>query len=59
MITLDQIEEYKKYGVLVIEDVLTEEEINTARQGFHDQLLEFGIDNFKQCIDCSKLPRKF
>jgi hypothetical protein len=55
MLTTDQIEEYKKYGVLVIENVLTEEEVEVARNGLHDQLLGLGIDHFKVLMGEQKL----
>lgn len=55
MLTSDQIEEYKRYGVLVIENVLTDEEVDKARQGLHDQLLEFGIDHYKVLMGEQKL----
>lgn len=47
MLSKEQIDEYYKNGVLVIENVLTEEEVNIARQGLHQQLLTFGIDHDK------------
>ena len=47
MLTNDQIEEYKRTGLLIIENVLTEKEIDTARQGLHDQLHMYGIDHDK------------
>lgn len=47
MLTREQIEEYHKNGVLVIENVLTEEEIEAARRDLHKQLLTFGIDHDK------------
>ena len=47
MLTEEQINEYKNTGLLVIENVLTEEEIEKARKGLHDQLLLFGIDHDK------------
>ena len=47
MLSQEQIDEYHKNGVLVIENVLTEEEVNTARQQLHQQLLTFGIDHDK------------
>lgn len=55
MLTTDQIEEYKNYGVLVIENVLTEEEVEVARKEFHDQLLGLGIDHFKVLMGEQKL----
>ena len=55
MLTSDQIEEYKKYGVLVIENVLTEEEVDQVRQGLHDQLLGLGIDHYKVLMGEQKL----
>lgn len=39
MLSLDQLEEYKKIDVLVIENILTDEEFETVRNGLHDQLL--------------------
>jgi len=47
LLTDDQINEYKRTGLLVIENVLTEEEVEKARKGLHDQLLSFGIDHDK------------
>jgi len=55
MLTFDQIEEYHRHGVLVIENVLTEEEVNDARQKLHDQLLELGIDHYKVLMGEQKL----
>lgn len=46
-LTAEQIDEYKQTGLLIIENVLTEEEVETARKGLHNQLLLHGIDHDK------------
>ena len=55
MLTTDQLEEYKKYGVLVIENILTDKEVEMARDGLHNQLLELGIDHNKVLMGEQKL----
>ena len=45
MLSEDQINEYHLNGVLVIENVLTDEEVEIAREGMHKQLLGLGIDH--------------
>lgn len=39
------IEDFNRDGVVVIEDVLTPEEVSTARDAFHNQMRELGIDH--------------
>lgn len=56
MLTDSQIEEFDRNGIIVIENVLSLEEIEIARNGLHDQLLETGVNHFdvlagKQHID--------
>ena len=55
MLTQEQLEEYKKYGVLVIENILTDEEVELARHGLHQQLLGLGIDHDKVLMGEQKL----
>ncbi len=46
MLSIDQLNEFRETGLLVIEDVLTGEEIETARNAFHNHLKEkLGIDH--------------
>jgi len=47
LLTDEQIKEFDKNGVLVIENVLTDEEVESARNGLHKQLLGFGLDHNK------------
>lgn len=47
MISQEQIDEYKRDGVIVIENVLSDDEVEKARNGLHSQLLEHGIDHDK------------
>jgi hypothetical protein len=55
MLTQEQLEEYNRYGVLVIENILTDDEVETARNGLHDQLLGLGIDHYKVLMGEQKL----
>ena len=48
MLTEEQVEEFKRNGFLVIEDVFTEKEVNNARREFHHQLQSlWGINHAK------------
>lgn len=47
MLTAEQLEEYDKNGVLVIENVLTDQEVELARNLLHQQLLSYDIDHDK------------
>jgi hypothetical protein len=44
MLTQEQIDEFIQNGVLVVPSVLSQLEIEETRQGFHQTLLEYGID---------------
>lgn len=46
-ITPEQIAEFRQNGVVVIEDILTDEEVDQAREAFHEQLMKIGIDHHK------------
>ena len=44
-ITEEQIQEFKETGLLVIDEVLTQDEVENARNNLHKQLLHFNIDH--------------
>ena len=46
MLTPDNIQEFYRDGVTVIEDVFSEEEVEEMRKGFHNELLTLGIDHY-------------
>jgi Gig2-like len=45
LLTPEHIEEFERDGVVVIENVLTNSEVQNARQNFHAQLSEMNIDH--------------
>jgi hypothetical protein len=60
VLTPAHIEEFKRNGVVIIEDVLTDNEVHTARQNFHTQLNEMGIDHegiLRGNVECDAGPR--
>lgn len=46
MLSQEQIDEYKRDGIIVIENILTDAEVEQARTGLHNQLLEHDIDHY-------------
>lgn len=43
----NNIEEFVEFGVTVVEDVFSNDEVTELRNQLHSQLLEFGIDHSK------------
>mmetsp|Transcript_7698 Transcript_7698/g.11341 ORF Transcript_7698/g.11341 Transcript_7698/m.11341 type:complete len:369 (-) Transcript_7698:422-1528(-) len=44
-LTDEQIQSFRQNGYLVVNDVLSEEELDRARQGMHATLLKYGVDH--------------
>ena len=44
-LTKEHVEDFCKNGFVVIEDVLSDQEISVARKAFHDNLQSIGIDD--------------
>ena len=47
MLSNEHIDEYMRNGVVVIENILTSDEVEQARHNFHQQLLSLSIDHDK------------
>ncbi|CAK4660410.1 hypothetical protein AeMF1_015120 [Aphanomyces euteiches] len=57
MLTEAQIAEFRDIGVLVVPNVLTKDEINTARSGLHAELKLYGVDHDNLAATAHNLKR--
>jgi hypothetical protein len=44
ILTEEQIEKFQHDGILVVDNILTDDELETAKEGLHQSLLRYGID---------------
>ena len=44
ILTREQIEKFQHDGILVVDNILTDDELDSAKEGLHQALLRYGID---------------